>query len=206
MNSNKLSYLFKAINRIVFYKLRYKKNGIYTYSKGVCYIEKNVNIKNEGQIFVGAKWNYKLKRQKASHLVLGENSILKCRGIFRIYAGATVEVISGGKLSIGSGYVNFDSKIYAFNEINIGDNVIISENVIIRDNDDHKIEGNKHVSLPINIGNHVWIGMRATILKGVTIGDGAIIAAGAVVTRDVPENCLAAGVPARVIKRNVKWS
>ena len=58
---------------------------------------------------------------------------------------------------------------------------------------------------PISIGNHVWIGINVTILKGVKIGDGAIIAAGAVVTRDVPERCLAAGVPARVIKNNVSW-
>ena len=53
---------------------------------------------------------------------------------------------------------------------------------------------------PIVVGKDVWIGAHATILKGVTIGDGAIIAAGAVVTRDVPPNTIAAGVPARVVK------
>jgi len=58
---------------------------------------------------------------------------------------------------------------------------------------------------PISIGNHVWIGINATILKGVTIGDGAIIAAGAVVTRDIPASCMAAGVPASVIKNNISW-
>jgi acetyltransferase-like isoleucine patch superfamily enzyme len=47
--------------------------------------------------------------------------------------------------------------------------------------------------------------MGATILKGVTIGDGAIVSAGAVVTRDVPARCLAAGVPASIIKRDVLW-
>jgi acetyltransferase-like isoleucine patch superfamily enzyme len=58
---------------------------------------------------------------------------------------------------------------------------------------------------PVHIGNHVWIGMNVMILKGVTIGDGAIIAAGSVVNRDVPERCLAGGVPAKVIKENVQW-
>ena len=53
---------------------------------------------------------------------------------------------------------------------------------------------------PITIGNHVWIGSRAVVLPGVSIGDGAIIAAGAVVTRDVPPNVIAGGVPARIIK------
>ena len=52
----------------------------------------------------------------------------------------------------------------------------------------------------IEIGNHVWIGMHCCILKGVRIGRGAIVAAGSVVTRDLPENCLAAGVPARVVR------
>jgi acetyltransferase-like isoleucine patch superfamily enzyme len=58
---------------------------------------------------------------------------------------------------------------------------------------------------PIIIGNNVWIGTNVTVLKGVTIGDGAIIAAGSVVTKDVPANCMAAGVPAKVIKEHVKW-
>ena len=61
------------------------------------------------------------------------------------------------------------------------------------------------MSAPIHIGNHVWVGVRAIILKGVTIGDGAIIAAGSVVTRDVPANTLVGGVPAKIIKDNISW-
>lgn len=57
------------------------------------------------------------------------------------------------------------------------------------------------VMKPIVIGNNVWIGAAATILPGVTIGDGAVVAAGAVVSRDVPANTMAAGVPARVLKQ-----
>jgi maltose O-acetyltransferase len=53
---------------------------------------------------------------------------------------------------------------------------------------------------PITIGSHVWIGAGATVLPGVTIGDKAVIAAGAVVTKDVPESCLVGGVPAQVIR------
>lgn len=78
--------------------------------------------------------------------------------------------------------------------------------MIIRDSDNHSIkkEGYKKTK-PIRIGNHVWIGLRATILKCVTIGDGAVIAAGAVVTKDVPPKSLVGGVPARVISTNVEW-
>jgi acetyltransferase-like isoleucine patch superfamily enzyme len=59
---------------------------------------------------------------------------------------------------------------------------------------------------PIIIGNNVWIGLNAIILKGVIIGDGSIITAGAIVNKDVPERCLAGGVPAKILKTNVEWS
>ena len=58
---------------------------------------------------------------------------------------------------------------------------------------------------PIDIGNHVWIGSKANILKGIKIGEGAIVASGAVVTKDVPEHSLVAGDPAKVIRQNVEW-
>lgn len=60
----------------------------------------------------------------------------------------------------------------------------------------------KHLGIakPVNIGNDVWIGGNVTILPGVTIGNNVIVAAGAVVTKDVPDNTLVGGVPARMIK------
>ena len=56
---------------------------------------------------------------------------------------------------------------------------------------------------PVTIGNDVWIGRRAMIMPGVTIGDGCVIAAGAVVTKDVPPYCVVGGVPAKIIKKRV---
>lgn len=85
-------------------------------------------------------------------------------------------------------------------------NVVISENVTIRDSDNHILNDNTDkITQPIIIGNHVWIGMNVTILKGVSIGDGAVIAAGSLVAKDVPPNTLVAGVPARIIKNDVQW-
>ncbi len=56
---------------------------------------------------------------------------------------------------------------------------------------------------PVTIGNDVWIGRRAMIMPGVTIGDGCVIGAGAVVTKDIPPYCVAGGVPAKIIKKRV---
>ena len=77
---------------------------------------------------------------------------------------------------------------------------------MIRDSDNHTIVRDGYTpTAPIKIGNHVWIGVNCTILKGVTIGDGAIIAAGSVVTKDVPAHSLVGGVPAKVIRTDVEW-
>ena len=58
----------------------------------------------------------------------------------------------------------------------------------------------KHVHKPVKLGDHVWIGAGAMVCPGVTIGENTIIAAGAVVTKDIPANCVAGGIPAKVIK------
>ena len=61
-------------------------------------------------------------------------------------------------------------------------------------------------SKPIVIEDNVWIGVNVLILKGVTIGHGSVIAAGSIVTRDIPCNCLAAGIPAKVIREKISWN
>ena len=87
------------------------------------------------------------------------------------------------------------TQIHACRSVEIGDRVLISWDVNIIENNYHaKSKG------PIRIEDHVWIGCRAIILHGVTIGHGAVIGAGAVVTQDVPPNMFAAGNPARVLR------
>lgn len=163
---------------------------------------KNMDIK--GRIFIGKTWhgfsNY------TTVFVAKKNSNLKVEGNLMINAGCNITIEEGAKLLIGSGYINSNTHINCFNNISIGNKVLISENVTIRDSDNHTIlyEGYE-MSKPITIGDHVWIGLNVTILKGVTIGNDSIIAAGSVVTKDIPAHCLAAGVPAKVIKRNIEW-
>ena len=91
----------------------------------------------------------------------------------------------------------------------LGRRVMLAPNCIIVDSDFHEPwpperrhldPGMKH-DAPVRIGDHVWLGMHAVVLKGVTIGEGSIIGAGSVVTRDIPPLCVAVGAPARVVRR-----
>jgi acetyltransferase-like isoleucine patch superfamily enzyme len=139
-------------------------------------------------------------------LEMMENSKININGPFSIYSGAHVIVTKGAVLNIGSGYINRNLKIKCFTNIDIGEDVAISENVTIWDSDAHSINRqNYQRSAPISIGNHVWIGTNSIILKGVTIGDGTVIAAGSVVNKSLPHNCLAGGVPAKIIKLGIDW-
>lgn len=168
-----------------------------------------VNIRNKkGNIFVKNRLVlgkvHELGSYKMSDLLLFENSEINVDS-FTFFTGFQVVVNKNAKLSIGSGYANYNVKIDCFKEIQIGQDVAISHNVIIRDSDNHQLTGQESVSLPIKIGDHVWIGVNSVILKGVNIGDGSVIGAGSVVTRDIPARCLAAGIPARVIRSNIEW-
>lgn len=87
--------------------------------------------------------------------------------------------------------------------IYIGDDTLIGHNVVLATLN-HALDSEERSSMipsAIRIGKRVWIGSNATVLPGVKIGDGAVVAAGAVVTRDVPENTIVGGVPARVIRK-----
>ncbi|AGN16972.1 MAG: sugar O-acetyltransferase [Methanobrevibacter boviskoreani] len=112
---------------------------------------------------------------------------------------------NGKNITIGNNFTgNYNLVILDCNKVTIGDNVMIGPNTLIT-SVGHPIspKGRREhlgVTDPVTIGNDVWIGGNVTILPGVTIGDNVVIGAGAVVTKDIPDNSLAVGVPARVIK------
>lgn len=113
---------------------------------------------------------------------------------------------NGKNIRIGSNFTgNFNLTILDIREVTIGDNVMIGPNTLIS-TVNHPLDPvgrRKHLGIakPVTIGDDVWIGGNATILPGVTIGNNVVVGAGAVVTRDIPDNSLALGVPARVVKR-----
>ena len=106
---------------------------------------------------------------------------------------------AGALLTIGDGTrLNYGVSIAATERVSIGAHVRVGPYVMIVDNDFHEVHrrGQRPPSQPIVIEDHVWIGAKASILRGVHIGRGAIVATGAVVTRDVPAFTIVAGVPA----------
>lgn len=109
----------------------------------------------------------------------------------------------GGRLVIGSGTaINYGASLCAHKEVVIGEGCLISNYVNVMDSDFHSVlDRESFEPRPIRIGNNVWIGLKATVLKGVTIGDNSVVSAGSVVCSDVPSNVIVAGNPARVIQR-----
>lgn len=109
----------------------------------------------------------------------------------------------GKHITIGkSVFINSGCRFQDQGGIVIGDGALIGHSVVLATLN-HDFAPEKRANLhpaPIHIGKNVWIGAHATVVPGVTIGDGAIVAAGAVVTKDVPANTIAGGVPAAVIR------
>ena len=113
----------------------------------------------------------------------------------------------GKNITVGKNvFINSGCRFQDQGGISIGDGTLIGHNVVLATLN-HGISPDERHDLfpaPIHIGKNVWIGANATVLPGVTIGDNAVIAAAAVVTKDVPANVVVAGVPAKVIRKTEK--
>lgn len=137
---------------------------------------------------------------------IGAGGSLEIDGSVTLGPGVRVLVGPNARLKIGDrSYITANSKLIVKSDVEIGARCAISWDVQLMDTDFHHIAQYAQNTKKIKIGNDVWIGSRATILKGVTVGDGAVIAAGAVVTKDVGAGQVVAGNPARVVKEQVRW-
>lgn len=195
---NKLSLLSKI--RIVKF-IKYKR--LFLFKNIAQSIDKTAIIEIQNALFMGMPHGKMTRYSNKGGFFIYKDAKVICNDM-TVYEGTKLRVAKGGILRLGSGFINSNCEIRCDDSISIGENVAIGPEVIIRDNDGHEIVGSQKTA-PIIIGNHVWIGQRAIVLKGVNIGDGAIIATGAVVTHDVPPRALVAGVPAKIIKENVIW-
>ena len=138
-------------------------------------------------------------------LHIGKNCIMD--GVSVIFDNENSEITIGKDTSIGK-LLLVSLEPY---KISIGENCMISYDTEIRNTDSHMIydlETKKRINYgkEIEIGNNVWIGTRAIILKGVKVGDGSIIAAGSIVNKNINSNTIVAGIPAKEVKNNVYWT
>ena len=95
-------------------------------------------------------------------------------------------------------------------EITIGDDVMFASDVQVRCDDGHPIFDvptglRVNVSRSITIGAHVWLGLRSAVLGGVSIGAGTVVGLGSIVTKDLPNNVIAVGTPAKIVRRDIAW-
>jgi acetyltransferase-like isoleucine patch superfamily enzyme len=137
-----------------------------------------------------------------------KNSRLETQGWVHMAPGTSIVIGPGATLRIAGSVFFSGGTVLCSGLIEIGEMTGIAWDANISDSDMHPvvIEGEAlPKTLPIKIGDHVWIGSGARILKGVTIGDGVIIAAGSIVTKDIEPHTLIGGIPARVIRKNVDW-
>ncbi len=197
----------KAISLVYPYSLSVKargyKNLIYTYWLK-CFIGEigDSTIVEKPCLLMGGGHK---KINIGSHTIIQSHSVLGC---YDNYRGKSYNpsIVIGDNSSIGE-YNHFT----VINHLKIGDGLLTGRFVIISDNNHGGMSKEEAIQTPlerelkskggISIGNNCWIGDKASILGGVHIGDNVIIAANSVVTHDVPNNCIVAGVPAKIISQ-----
>lgn len=135
-----------------------------------------------------------------------KNGRINFKGKTRLFEYAELRAI--GQIEIGHNfYINKYSRVISHDRIHIGNNVTIAQFVTILDHDhnfilkENKLEIKGYTTAPISIGNNVWIADKVTVLKGVKIGNNVVVAANAVINKDVPDNCVVAGIPFKIIRR-----
>lgn len=177
--------------------LRHKAFRLIQYSGTTVYLPRG-SLGGKGRLSIGKRWFGQPPAPTSVVALKGGRIIVD--GNFVVHRGADIRIGNGATLHLGSGYLADNVHIDCHSGVSIGHGVAIAKGTIIMDTDHHTLEGQRSISAPVRIGNHVWIGARVLILKGVTIGDGAVIAAGALVAADVEPGMLYARAPAKPVR------
>jgi acetyltransferase-like isoleucine patch superfamily enzyme len=135
---------------------------------------------------------------------VGRGGRVLLRGVV-VGRGCQIVAGPGATIDIAADSIGPHSVIVARDRITIGAGTLLAEMVVVRDSDHARLAGAPladlhHRSAPVSVGRDVWLAARATVLRGVSIGDGATVGATAVVTHDVPAAATVAGVPARPLR------
>lgn len=198
--------------------------------------ECNFSVENECNIEIGQEckiFDLNLTGGNASSLILKNGVMIRgkshwglckkakfwvgCNGKFldgRIIMSDNSSMKIGKNVDVGFGH---DWVLNEYTECVVGNDCLFSYDIYLRTNDGHSVfdlKSGKNINSTyeisknkkILIGNHVWIGMRSTVLYDTEIGDGSIIGAASLIKGKIPNNCVAAGIPAKVIRTDVAWS
>lgn len=217
----KLGFSFRAY--INFIKINYRKNTscnfkeghvVYTMPSSVFDIHPSAKIDIKAPFLYGnnpvrgMRMPTCLRMEAGTTLEIHDGPLTRYGKVpYNLRYGAYIEIVNGGKLTIGQGAANVGLTIMCAKEITIGNGVRIGRDVSIRDwNGSHVIINDHYRNhAPVHIGDRVWLCTGCTIMPGVTIGEGSVVAANATVTKDVPPHSLVGGSPAKVIKENIEW-
>jgi len=205
------------LSRVINIYKKYRFNKIFKKINSYLNIDKSAVL-----YYPTVNFNFCVPRKDGIAVRIGKNSIIESKFTFESDEG---EIIIGDNSFVGN------SNLVSRNKIEIGNNVLISWGCWIFDNNSHSLDWQERAndfnlvypayikgrgrasnvfhnknwenvkSAPIKICDKAWIGFNSIILKGVTIGEGAVVGAGTVVTNDVPAWCVVAGNPARVVKK-----
>ena len=210
-------------NIINFFYLNFRKNTKINFKAGKYVITKRsavFDIHPSAKIIVDAPFIYGnnpvkgmtmptcLRMEANTTLEIHDGPLTRYgKAPYNLRYGAYIEVVNGGRLVIGQGACNVGLTIMCAKEVTIGNGVRIGRNVSIRDwNGPHVIINSTYRNhAPVHIGDHVWLCTGCTIMPGVTVGEGAVVAANATVTKDVPAHALVGGSPAKVIREDIEW-
>lgn len=217
----KFGFSFRAY--INFIKINYRKNTscnfkeghvVYTMPSSVFDIHPSAKIDIKAPFLYGnnpvrgMRMPTCLRMEAGTTLEIHDGPLTRYGKVpYNLRYGAYIEIVNGGKLTIGQGAANVGLTIMCAKEITIGNGVRIGRDVSIRDwNGSHVIINDHYRNhAPVHIGDRVWLCTGCTIMPGVTIGEGSVVAANATVTKDVPAHSLVGGSPAKVIKENIEW-
>lgn len=151
-------------------------------------------------------------RLGANLTIIGDNNHLRIGRDCTINGFLQLLCPTGSTLAVGAGttMVQVTIQLHEPGEIVFGEDCMVSSQVYVSLSDIHPIydraTGERiNAAASVRVGDHVWLGLRSMIMKGATIGDGAVVAAGAILSGPVPANAVVAGVPARVVRENIVW-
>jgi len=174
--------------------------------RGVATLLTRMKLRCYGVSFGARVRGNRVQIHNEGSISLGSNVSLRSYPGGTSYACGLRTYYPEARIEVGS-HVNMNGALIHCNQsVVVGSHCMLGPGVILCDNDSHpavlSVEGRKKrpPEAPIRLGSNVWLGMRTIVLKGVTIGDNTIVAAGSVVTQDLPPNILAGGVPAKRIR------